>query len=88
METGTFTKTGSGVTPQDGIRPDFESAPDGPLGYAPDIWQLISETATTMTVDGASSGARAKSVLPSATPKAAFRSANTKNSPVTRGSAV
>ena len=50
MEIGTFTKTGSGDSPADGIRPDFESAPDGPLGYAPDIWQLISETATTMTV--------------------------------------
>ena len=50
MEIGTFTKTGSGVTPQDGIRPDFESAPGGPLGYTPVMWQSVGETDTTMTV--------------------------------------
>ncbi len=50
MEIGTFTKTGSGDSPADGIKPDFESAPDGPLGYVPAIWESVSETATTMTV--------------------------------------
>ena len=50
METGTFQKTGSGDSTQDAIRPDFESAPGGPLGYTPVMWESTGETATTMTV--------------------------------------
>jgi len=46
MTTGTFPKTGTGVSPNDGIRPDFAT-----LGYTPEIWSLISETSTTMTVN-------------------------------------
>lgn len=52
METGTFQKIGTGISPMDDpIRPDFESAPGGPLGYTPVIWQSVGETATTMTVE-------------------------------------
>ena len=50
METGTFQKTGSGDSTHDAIRPDFESAPGGPLGYTPVMWESTGETATTMTV--------------------------------------
>jgi hypothetical protein len=50
METGTFQKKGAG-TQEDPIRPDFESAPGGPLGYTPVMWESVGgETATTMTV--------------------------------------
>ena len=51
METGTFQKIGSGISPMDDpIRPDWESGPSGPLGYTPVMWESASETATTMTV--------------------------------------
>ena len=51
MEIGTFQKTGSGESQEDPIRPDFESAPGGPLGYTPVMWESVGgETATTMTV--------------------------------------
>ena len=51
MEIGTFQKTGTGETVGDPIRPDFESAPGGPLGYTPVMWESVGgETATTMTV--------------------------------------
>jgi len=46
MATGTFPKTGSGATPATGIRPDFTT-----LGYDPAIWEFVSETSTTMTVN-------------------------------------
>ncbi len=46
MATGTFPKTGTGSSPSDGIRPDFTT-----LGYTPEIWSYISETASTMTVN-------------------------------------
>ena len=50
METGTFQKTGAG-TQLDPIRPDFETAPGGPLGYTQVMWESVGgETATTMTV--------------------------------------
>jgi hypothetical protein len=49
METGTFQKKGDG-TQEDPIQPDFESAPGGPLGYTPVMWESTGETATTMTV--------------------------------------
>jgi hypothetical protein len=45
METGTFPTIGSGASPQDAKRPDFTT-----LGYTPEIWEFISETASTMTV--------------------------------------
>jgi hypothetical protein len=45
MITGTFPKIGTGVSPQDAKRPDFTS-----LGFSPQIWELISETGSTMTV--------------------------------------
>ena len=51
MEIGTFQKTGTGESPEDPIRPDFESGPGGPLGYTPVMWESVGgETATTMTV--------------------------------------
>ena len=50
METGTFQKKGAG-TQEDPIQPDFETAPGGPLGYQPVMWESVGgETATTMTV--------------------------------------
>ena len=50
MEIGTFLKQGTG-SPTDPVRPNFESAPSGPLGYDPAIWESMpGETDTTMTV--------------------------------------
>jgi hypothetical protein len=51
VETGTFQKQGDGLTMETAFRPDFESAPGGPLGYTPVIWQSVGETDTTMTVE-------------------------------------
>ena len=50
MEIGTFQKQGEG-SQLDPIRPDFETAPGGPLGYQPSMWESVGgETPTTMTV--------------------------------------
>jgi len=46
MAIGTFPKIGSGNSPDDGIRPNFTT-----LGYDPEIWSLLSETGSTMTVN-------------------------------------
>ena len=52
VETGTFQKQGDGLTMETAFRPDFETGPDGPLGYTPVMWEINSgETATTMTVN-------------------------------------
>jgi len=51
MEIGTFQKQGDGLSQETAFRPDFESAPGGPLGYEPVMWESVGgETATTMTV--------------------------------------
>jgi len=46
MATGTFPKIGTGASPQTAKRPDFTT-----LGYDPEIWSLISEIGSTMTVN-------------------------------------
>ena len=51
MVTGTFSIKGDGLTPATPYQPNFAGGPDGPLGYDPVRWGLVSKTATTMTVE-------------------------------------